>query len=183
MSSIECIVLGLLHSGCCYGHELDKIYKMRNMNLWTKSSRVSVYQALNRIEKKGYATVSIEKSGNYPDRKVYALTPAGEDALREMVTKGLGTNDLIEFKICAYFSFFDLLPTEEVIRQLEKRMENCAGLLEVLTPSDDVDLREEDSRHFIRRHNVKLVRGYYELEIRWLEELIAELKQKKTEAV
>ena len=98
MSTIECIVLGLLHSGCCYGHELDKVYKRCNMDLWTRSSRVSVYQALARLEKKGYATVSVEKSGNYPDRKVYTLTSAGEDALRDMVGRGLAANDLIEFK-------------------------------------------------------------------------------------
>lgn len=38
---------------------------------------------------------------------------------------------------------------------------------------------QTDKRWFVRRHNVKLVRGYYQLEVDWLTDLIAELKQKQ----
>ncbi len=180
MSDVECIVLGLLHMGCCYGHELDKYYKKQKMNLWTKSNRASIYQALARIEKKGWANVTIEKSTNFPDRKIYALTEQGKIALQKMIKQGLAANDLMEFKISAYFTFFDVLPLAQVIEQLEQRKKERLQLLDVIVPLTEEELQQHasDQKYFIKKHNVKLIRGYYLWEVEWLEDLIDELKDK-----
>ena len=51
-------------------------------------------------------------------------------------------------------------------------------MLDTILPAEVSDLANETTMHFIRRHNVKLVRGYYEMEKQWLGELIEELKVK-----
>lgn len=176
MSNVEMITLGLLHQGFRYGHQLDKAYKWQKMHLWTKATRSSMYQALARMEKKGWVNTSTEKVGNYPERKIYALTPQGESALKEMVAAGIGGNELLEFRLNGYFSFFDVLSVAELISLLEQRKEQRLQLLTEFTPENENLPSDKSTFGFIRKHNRKLVLGYYKMEIEWLEDLIAELK-------
>lgn len=177
MSDAECLVMGLLHQGYHYGHELEKVYKRRNMGLWLKITRSAIYQTLERIEKKGWAQMVLEKKDNFPTRKVYTLTKAGEKALQQMIYDGLGDDELLEFKANMYFSFIEVLPADVAIAQLEKRMTERQQLLEALpVDSDDQASKGDAYLYFIRKHNVALIRGYYELEIQWLTSLITEIK-------
>lgn len=179
MSDVECLVLGFLSQGYHYGHEIEKLYKQRNMHLWLKVTRASIYQALDRIEKKGWARMTLEKSGNFPQRKVYTLTGAGQQAFQEMIREGLGADELLEFKLSMYFSFMDALPTDDVIVQLNKRRQQRLALLAAIPEVIPEEIQfPDDPKSFVRRHNVALVRGYYQLELQWLESLMADIAQR-----
>lgn len=176
MSYIECMVLGLLNQGYRYGHELDKVIEERNMRLWSKMTRASMYQALARIKEKGWVETDTEKEGKQPERTVYTLTDAGREALKSMVAEGLASNELMEFRISIPVSFQYILPPHEAVSQLEKRKKVLSQLLDRFPP-----IPEKNSSYIGRRANIKLIRGYYQMEMDWLEWLISELKEQETD--
>lgn len=174
MSYVECMVLGLLYRGCRYGHEIDKAIEERNMRLWSKITRVSMYKALARIKEKGWAQTSIEKEGKLPERTVYTLTDAGIEALKNMVSEGLASNEIIDFRISIPVSFMSMLPPLEAINQLNKRKKMVLELLE------DIQATTEEDNPFLGKiANRKLIRGYYNMELEWIEWLILELKKRE----
>ncbi|WP_018305330.1 PadR family transcriptional regulator [Desulfitobacterium hafniense] len=171
MSPVECMVLGLLHQGCKYGHEIDKVVTERHMRIWSKLTRASLYQALTRIEEKGWAKATIERDGNFPEKKTYMLTDAGKEALNAMLNEGLASSEFIEFKLSIYMSFAYVLPPQEAIEQLTKRLNARIELMNTLPA-----LTSEDDKRIGKKANYKLIKGYYELEIECLNTLIADLK-------
>lgn len=174
MSNIECMILGLINQGYKYGHELDKVIEERQLRLWTKITRVSIYQALDRMKKKGWVESHTEKEGKMPERNIYSLTDVGEKALRDMIMQGLATSEYMEFNISIAVSFLSAIPTNEAVSQLEKRKVVVSQALKEFPP-----VNEEDNTHLPRKANLKLLRGYYEMELKWLEWLISELELKK----
>ncbi|TWH56996.1 putative transcriptional regulators [Desulfitobacterium sp. LBE] len=171
MSPVECMVLGLLYQGCKYGHEIDKVVTERHMRIWSKLTRASMYQALTRIEEKGWAKTTVEKDGNFPERKMYMLTDTGEKALKAMLHEGLASSEYVEFKISIYISFIYVLPPQEAIEQLTKRLKARMELMNTLPA-----LSDEDDKRIGKKANHRLIKGYYQLEIEWLKSLLAELK-------
>lgn len=170
-SYAECLVLGLIHSGAEYGHEIDKTMEEMNIRLWTKTNRATIYQALKRIEKKGWVTVHIEKVGNMPDRKNYQLTKEGEEALRQMVSEGLASEDIVTFEYLVTIGWLEVLPKDDVIAKIAKRKSFVKEIIEQYDSSeiDDADI------YIGRRANVKFLHSYYEMELEWLEWLTNEL--------
>lgn len=81
MSNIECIVLGIIHAGYCYGHDLDRAFKTQHMELWTKTTRVSIYQALTRIEKKRLGHCYCRKKWKFPGAQGICAYSAGSGSL------------------------------------------------------------------------------------------------------
>lgn len=172
MSHIECMVLGLLNQGCRYGHELDKVIEEHNLRIWSKMTRASMYQALARIKEKGWVETDVEKIGKSPERIVYTLTNAGREALKNMLLEGLASDEFMDFRISVPISFLYTLPPQEAIAQLEKRKGARAKMLAKFPPNS-----ASDKKFTGQKANVKLILGYYQMEIEWLEWLISELKQ------
>jgi DNA-binding PadR family transcriptional regulator len=84
ISNLEASILGLVCEGFRYGYELDKIIDERNMRHWTEIAFSSIYYVLKRLEKKGLITSGSERVSGRA-RKVYSVTPQGEDAMSEKV--------------------------------------------------------------------------------------------------
>lgn len=174
MSHIECMILGLINQGYQYGHELNKVIEERQLRLWTKITRASIYQALARLSKKGWVESRTERVGKMPERTIYSLSDEGSKALKNMIVQGLATNEYMEFNISISVSFLSIISPYEAISQLEKRKVVVSQALKEFPIVD-----EEDNTHLPRKANLKLLRGYYEMELKWLEWLISELELKK----
>lgn len=174
LSYIECMVLGLLNQGYRYGHELDKVVEERKMRLWTKMTRASMYQALTRLEKKGWVESSTEKNSKMPERKVYILTEAGNEALKNMIFEGLVSDEIMELNICVPISFLYTLPSDDAILQLRKREQAISQLLR-----DIPFINEEEDDYLGRKANAILIRKCYETQLQWLNWLINELIKKE----
>ena len=54
-------------------------------DLWVALSDRHVYYVLSALERRGLVTVSEERPGNAPPRKVYAITEDGREALRRLL--------------------------------------------------------------------------------------------------
>jgi PadR family transcriptional regulator, regulatory protein AphA len=73
-------VLGLLSYGPASGYDIRRIYARSLGNFWNESYG-HIYPILRRLVDEGLATRAVEQTGGRPDRHVYAITPAGREAL------------------------------------------------------------------------------------------------------
>jgi DNA-binding PadR family transcriptional regulator len=172
------MVLGLLSQGYKYGHELDKVVEERQMRLWSKLTRETLYQALKRIESKGWALTATEKEGKRPPKTTYTLTAAGRQALRAIVAGGLASQDCVNFDVCVYVSFLYLLEPQEAIRLLEERRRSREALVASIPQTEATD-----EPPFGKRVNSRLIRSYYQMEIDWIDAIISDLADSAADAI
>lgn len=76
------LVLTLLAEGEAHGYELQRLVHERGLRFWTDIQRSSVYAALKRLEGQGFVR-SDPRQGAGPPRKVFSITEAGREAMRE----------------------------------------------------------------------------------------------------
>ena len=172
-SPTECLVLGLLHSGARYGHEIDKYLDQMKIRDWTKTNRATIYQTLQRIERKGWVTSDTEVVGNMPRRKVYSLTPTGKKALQEMVFAGLASQEIVTFDYSIAIGWLEVLPTQLVIDQVIQRKNFVEKIIHQFS-QEDVD---SSNVYIGKRANVKFLKSYYKMEREWLDWLLLELRR------
>jgi DNA-binding PadR family transcriptional regulator len=91
MSSVRLFILdSLARHGEMHGHQLRIQAEREHVHLWTDVSVSSLYQVIKRLATEGLVTVvRSEREGNFPERQVYAITPLGRTALKELYLDGL----------------------------------------------------------------------------------------------
>jgi DNA-binding PadR family transcriptional regulator len=96
MSSIRLFVLGsLADRGAMHGHALRLLAEQEHIDEWTDFTVGAVYGVLKRLAAEGLIeVVRTEREGNYPERQVYDVTPAGTLALDGLRREGLEVFEL-----------------------------------------------------------------------------------------
>ena len=86
MSSVRLFALAAFaRHGELHGHQLLLLAERENVQLWTDVSVGSLYQVIKRMAEEGLLThVRTETQGRYPQRRVYAITDAGREVLRQL---------------------------------------------------------------------------------------------------
>ncbi|RXZ77629.1 PadR family transcriptional regulator [Paenibacillaceae bacterium] len=176
MSEVECVVLGLLHEEYQYGYELDKAIDERNMRYWNNLSKKSIYLALQRMQGKGWVQASECRQPNFPAQIRYTLTSEGKAAFIDMVSSGLGSQELIKLAYSVPVAFLSVLPVEESMNQMLKRRDWLAAFVADIP---DRSLDEDHSEPLGKRANIRLLRAHYEMELEWLDWLLSQLKKDK----
>src|SRR5215813_14673456 len=82
LSDTEYAVLGLLTFGERSGYELDKLTQ-RSIGYFWRPAKSKIYAILPRLVERGLATVTSVVQERRPDKQLYAITPAGEQALSD----------------------------------------------------------------------------------------------------
>ena len=130
-SSLGLMVLWQLYAEPMHVYKLQKLFeatgKGRVINI---RSRASLYQTLERLQRHGLVeVVETARVEGYPDRVIYATTPAGLEVAREWLRQMLRTtgNDYPEF--LAALSILFGLPPDESRAELELRVEKLSAEL------------------------------------------------------
>jgi len=91
MSAIRLYVLAVLaERGPLHGHALRQVAEQEHIDEWTDFTVGAVYGVLKRLAAEGLiAAARTEREGNYPERVVYEITEAGEQALADLRQRGL----------------------------------------------------------------------------------------------
>ena len=82
MSSVRLYILGALAvEGPMHGHQLRLLAEKEHVHYWTDISVGSLYGVIKRLAAEGLITeLRVEREGNYPERQVYDVSPAGRVA-------------------------------------------------------------------------------------------------------
>ena len=82
LSDTEFAVLGLLTHGERSGYELDKLAR-RSIGYFWRPAKSKIYAILPRLVERGLANVKPVAQERRPDKQLYSITLAGEEALRD----------------------------------------------------------------------------------------------------
>lgn len=124
MTEIEMILLALLHDKDYYAYEIECIIDERNMREWTNIGFSSIYNSLNKLEKKKFINSRYEKEYGSPKRKVYSITDETKLIIKKYIIKMLSeyNRDSSKFDIGMAFSY--LISKEELYEALINRKDN-----------------------------------------------------------
>ena len=139
------VILGMLRLGARTGYEIKQKIEISTRFFWG-ASYGQIYPELKRLEQAGLLESEDEPRGRVK-RRVYRLTPAGEEALHGWLA---GPGDLFEMRDEALLKFFfgDLLTREEVLANVRARREWLERVLELFRHIDEMRVEGwEDLRH------------------------------------
>ena len=160
-------LLGLIRNTDMYGYHLIDLAES-HFNLIVSITKPTVYRLLDKMTADGWIAYREERVGNSPPRKIYSITPAGEEIFRDLLRQSLAEYLPTEFTCPVNLAFLSALPTEDALSLLEGRREKVQSLLQKLNES-------ESSQHgfqLVFQHR----RRHFEAELYSTEEVIAYLQ-------
>lgn len=135
---VRTMCLGALSKEKASGYELQKNFKEGPLAHFLEASYGSIYPALTRLTEEGLVNCSEQAQEGRPDKKVYSITPEGQDAL-EGALSDLPAEDRFRSEFLFFMSFSDLMETSQVTRLIDDRIDTVRAkqaLLEETDPSD-----------------------------------------------
>lgn len=126
--SLEHAILGFLTYRPMSGYDLKKIFDTSVRHFWP-ADQAQIYRTLNWLSEKGWADVEVVEQEDRPDRKVYHITEAGREELRQWLTTPLPMAQSRSAPMIQVF-FAGQLPDEEVIAMFERAAEHMRMLLQ-----------------------------------------------------
>jgi DNA-binding PadR family transcriptional regulator len=88
--NIRTLCLGILSLGESTGYEIKKGIEDGMFSHFIDASFGSIYPALTQLAAEGLLSVRAEEQSGKPDKKVYAITPAGREALASSLSETPG---------------------------------------------------------------------------------------------
>jgi PadR family transcriptional regulator AphA len=122
------VVLGMIRLGARTGYDIKQTIEFTTRFFWN-ASYGQIYPELRRLEGDGLVESAPDpESGR--KRRLYALTPAGEEALESWLA---GPGDLFDLRDEALLKLFfgDLLTPDQVLANLRRRRESFEGVLQL----------------------------------------------------
>ena len=126
------VILGMLGFGMDTGYDIKQLVDKSTRHFWA-ASYGQIYPELRRLEQQGLIQGRSEPTGGR-ERKVYELTEAGREALRDW----LGSTDELVYELrdegLLKMFFSDLAPERrlDIVRAIRGRMERKLAQLEAL---------------------------------------------------
>jgi PadR family transcriptional regulator AphA len=129
MNAVTPVILGMLSFRPRSGYDIKTAVDRSTRFFWA-ASYGQIYPELRRLEEEGLIEGEDAPSGGR-SRRVYKLTKAGRDALREWLFGSTVTIELRDESLLRLF-FADVLPREEALVLLEGRKKGHEEFLQVL---------------------------------------------------
>jgi PadR family transcriptional regulator AphA len=133
MNAVTPVILGMLSLRPRSGYDIKTVVDRSTRFFWA-ASYCQIYPELRRLEEEGLIEGEDAPSGGR-SRRVYKLTKAGRDALREWL---FGPTVTIEYRDESLLRLFfaDALPREDALLLLEGRKKGHEQYLEVLRENE-----------------------------------------------
>jgi DNA-binding PadR family transcriptional regulator len=132
VSKVEVVVLGCLAEEPLYGYDLLERMRARSMSFWAEVGKASVYQALQRLERRGLIGGRAQEGSEGPDRRVYRITRTG----RARLARGLAErfDELAPYETDAGLAlgFAHLLSAPQARKAVEARDRAVRDLLDAI---------------------------------------------------
>ncbi|MDP2662174.1 MAG: PadR family transcriptional regulator [Dehalococcoidia bacterium] len=160
-------ILGMLSLGSMSGYDMKKFFG-RNVGLFWNANFSQVYSQLHRLELEGLVKKTSVMQDGVPNKKVYTLTPLGEEELRGWLVGSLGTPDYRdEFQLKFFFSH--LLDEEKMREHLLELADFIRGRLESL---EKVTTGHKRALSPITLQGARYGVHYYRAYLDWIQETL-----------
>lgn len=127
--NVKTLCLGFLSTREATGYEIKKEFEEGFFSHFIEASYGSIYPALNHLAVDGLVTVREEEQSGKPDKKVYAITPAGQAALSKWISV-IPARD--KFKSEFLFEMFlqHYLSPQHIVVAIEKQLSDLRADLD-----------------------------------------------------
>ncbi len=176
--SLRHAILSLLERGPASGYDLSQRFKAGIGHFWSASHQ-QIYLELRRLSEAGWVRFALEAQDARPDRKVYALTEAGEAELAAWLAQPAKPPKLNDALLVKVFSGHRL-PPEQLRAELAQHAELHRATLAEYRALEQVFLGlSGERREAFRLPYLTLRRGiaYEEDWLLWLDQARAELER------
>ncbi|HBX67984.1 MAG TPA: PadR family transcriptional regulator [Chloroflexi bacterium] len=157
------LLLGLLRMQEMHGYQLNN-YLDAFLAFCLDVKKPTAYYLLNKMHEDGWIAVEEQQEGNRPVRRIYSLTPEGEQAYQNLLRENLGSYAPVQFDSDIGLAFMDSLPESERNLLLAQRR---AQLAQKLTEIEAVPEHPGNFQWMIE-HQIRHLRA----ELAWLDEII-----------
>jgi len=126
-------ILGRVSVRPTHGHEIMRTLYASRADLWVDLSKKHVYYVLRTLERDNLVSVSEERKGNLPARKVYTITDTGRATLARMMQADslVRSQPYSEFDVVlGMLAYTDVLSDAEKNAVLAKRAAYLGDLIE-----------------------------------------------------
>lgn len=184
---LECILLGLinLHPSVS-GYELKTIIN-KSTGYFFSASLSQIYPALKELTNQGLITFEVEPLVGKQDRKVYSITPEGNDVLRNWLLEPIDLDQSLDAfeAFLLKLTFMGILEREDLLAYLhtglryfqseKKRVaeNNLANEKEYLQIGQAVS----EHHLFLWSHENEFLIEDLDRKIQWIEDLIQHIHQ------
>jgi DNA-binding PadR family transcriptional regulator len=108
----ELLLLGLLRKREMHGYQLSEFMET-HVGIFFDLKKATAYNLLGKMEGKGWVRSREEQEGKRPPRRVFAITPMGEEVFQRLLREALGEYRPAVFPGNVPFLFLDALPPQE----------------------------------------------------------------------
>lgn len=126
LTPLGVMLLALLREASMHPYEMKRLLRERREDRLVPVTTGAVYHSVGRLEEQGLiAPEGSDREGNRPERTIYAITPAGDEAVTEWVRRELaGAGREVDFRVA--LAEAHNLDYDEAIALLAKRRDALA---------------------------------------------------------
>jgi PadR family transcriptional regulator, regulatory protein AphA len=166
-------VLGLLTYGEHSGYDLLKLIE-NSIGFFFTPAKSQIYGELKRLVSVGYARERTVSQDRRPDKRIYAITPRGHEALRDWLESAEVPPEEIKSPFMVKLFFGRHMSRESLLAQLKRVREEARDKLEHLKLIE-VGIKDQDSLYHPYL-TLKAGLTYSRATIRWADETIREIE-------
>lgn len=163
------LLLGLLRQHEMHGYQLNELIEAHFGTSW-QLTKPTAYRLLQKMTEDGWITFQAIQEGKRPTKRIYSITPQGEQEFQNLLRKSLAHYEPIENRNLISLVFVDALPLDEVLSLLESRGKMLAKVLK----STQTSVEKHEHGHFglLLENQIR----HLSLELEWLKEVVNHLK-------
>ncbi len=172
--SLKFALLGLLAESPKYGYEIKRRFEGAIGNVWSVSYG-QLYPTLRRLAELGYVTKKTEPGKKAADKNIYSITEKGRKKIDEWLLKPLRSTYRVKDEFTLRFLFFSKLSSVQVRDYLSAQREKT--VLQKESYERTLVSLGDETGYFLRAIIRKGIL-HLEAEIRWLDEVVADVEKR-----
>lgn len=170
MSSIDLIILGMIKKGPMSPYDIDQLIEVNRINSWVKISTPALYQNVKKLAAKGYLSYVAVKKGEMPEKKIYSITPGGNEYFLKLMRKYSSEPAIVHAEYNTVILHLDLVDKKTGQELLNNLRGHFLAIKEILAPFEDsIQDYPFSGRAIIKQHSM-LVQDL----LKWIDEVIRE---------
>lgn len=160
------LLLGMLRMKEMHGYQINEFIDA-HLGISVQLKKPTVYKLLGAMEDDGWISSREEQEGNYPLRRVYAITETGETSFQQLLRENIAAYRPSSHLGNIGIVFLDALDSEEAVSLLAERRKRVADLMLELNSHDE----------FVEGFSLMLSyhRHHLNAELNWLDDISSQL--------
>jgi len=171
------ILLGMLSSQEMSGYDLKQQLDKRLYPCYDSPAKSQIYGELRRLTRQGWATATEVPQTHRPDKRIYRITPAGQETLQQWLVSPDVESDSFKSPLLLRLFFGHLVPREILMTRLETRRQQ---LSEELSACEEEERRLRDQ---MQEPRAKAQHLHYFLTMRFHRDMLQAARQWTDEAI